>query len=298
MGRIFEPKGQYDWVKTHASFPFAFRLNDGLYRVYFHGRDGENRSQPGYIEIDIEDPSRIKYLSPTPVVTIGEPGLFDDSGVLGPWLVEHGNMLYLYYSGWTRGVTVPYHSAIGLATSRDGGRSFKKHSRAPIEDRNEIDPYLTISGCVLKDRGRWRMWYVSARDFRIKSGKGMYYYHIRYAESDDGIRWVRKGTVCIDFMYPGETRIASPCVTYAHGEYRMWYCYAVDAYRIGYAESKDGIHWTRRDEEAGIDVSESGWDSEMVCYPFVFEHKGQKFMLYNGNSYGKTGLGYAVLESE
>jgi hypothetical protein len=165
-------------------------------------------------------------------------------------------------------------------------------------DRNEIDPYITISGCVLREHGIWRMWYVSANDFRIESGKGMYYYHIKYAESDDGIHWTRKGNVCIDFTYQGETRIGGPCVMRERGLYRMWYCYAIDAYRIGYAESKDGIVWTREDEDAGIDVSETGWDSEMVCYPFVFEHKGHKYMLYNGNNYGKTGLGLAVLQSE
>ena len=76
----------------------------------------------------------------------------------------------------------------------------------------------------------------------------------------------------------------------------MWYCYAIDNYRIGYAESEDGIAWERKDDEVGIDISESGWDSEMIEYPFVFEHKGRKHMLYNGNEYGKEGIGYAVME--
>ena len=126
----------------------------------------------------------------------------------------------------------------------------------------------------------------------------MYYYHIKYAESGDGIHWMRKGIVCIDFKYRGETRIGRPCVIREDEIYKMWYCCAIDTYRIGYAESGDGIHWVRKDEEVGIDVSESGWDSEMICYPFVFEHKGQKYLLYNGDGYGKTGLGYAILEEE
>ena len=46
----------------------------------------------------------------------------------------------------------------------------------------------------------------------------------------------------------------------------------------------------------GIDVSKNGWDSEMICYPYVFDHKGKRYMLYNGNGYGKTGFGLAVLE--
>ena len=44
-------------------------------------------------------------------------------------------------------------------------------------------------------------------------------------------------------------------------------------------------------------MSAEGWDSEMICYPYVFEHRGRFFMLYNGNGYGKTGFGVAVLEN-
>jgi hypothetical protein len=50
------------------------------------------------------------------------------------------------------------------------------------------------------------------------------------------------------------------------------------------------------DSRAGIGVSASGWDSEMIEYPFVFDHAGARYMLYNGNGYGKSGFGIAVLE--
>jgi hypothetical protein len=68
------------------------------------------------------------------------------------------------------------------------------------------------------------------------------------------------------------------------------------SYRLGYAESPDGLTWSRRDEQVGIEPSASGWDSEMMEYPYVFEHKGRKHMLYNGNGFGESGFGYAVLE--
>lgn len=71
-----------------------------------------------------------------------------------------------------------------------------------------------------------------------------------------------------------------------------------DTYRIGLARSSDGFDWSREDLEAGINVSASGWDSEMIEYPFIFEFEGSQYMLYNGNEYGKTGFGMAVLERE
>ena len=58
--------------------------------------------------------------------------------------------------------------------------------------------------------------------------------------------------------------------------------------------STDGIKWKRKDENAGITISEKGWDSDSICYPYMISHKNKKFMLYCGNNYGETGFGYAV----
>ena len=80
------------------------------------------------------------------------------------------------------------------------------------------------------------------------------------------------------------------------GIYKMWYSYRGQSYRIGYAESADGIRWERKDDLVGLDVSTSGWDSEMIEYPFVFDHGSRRYMLYNGNGFGRSGLGLAVLD--
>ena len=74
----------------------------------------------------------------------------------------------------------------------------------------------------------------------------------------------------------------------------MWYSYRGDSYRIGYAESLDGVHFDRRDDLVGIDVSDAGWDSKSIEYPNVFDHKENRYMLYNGNDYGLTGIGMAI----
>ena len=61
--------------------------------------------------------------------------------------------------------------------------------------------------------------------------------------------------------------------------------------------NKIGKDWIRLDEQAGIDVSESGWDSEMIEYAYVFLHKDKTYMIYNGNEYGTSGFGLAILEN-
>jgi hypothetical protein len=75
----------------------------------------------------------------------------------------------------------------------------------------------------------------------------------------------------------------------------MWYSIRTRSkgYRLGYAESADGRSWTRKDDEAGLDVSESGWDSEMICFACVQPTPYGTYMFYNGNNYGETGFGVA-----
>lgn len=294
-GVIFAPHNNSDWLFSHAALPVVDRIGD-VYRVYFSSRDTYGRAQVGYFDIDLGAPEKLLRLSEQPVIGLGPLGAFDDSGITTSWIVNHGQKKYHYYSGWTAGLTVPFYFYIGLAISEDGGETYRKVSPAPILERNEIDPYLTASPCVFVEDGRWRMWYVSGTGWEMKDDRPRHYYHIKYAESDDGIHWKREGIVCIDYQSPQEYAFARPCVIKNGGLYQMWYSYRGDAYRIGYAESADGLTWTRKDRDSGIDVSESGWDSEMIEYPFVLDQNGQRYMFYNGNGYGKTGIGLAVLE--
>jgi len=295
-GLVIKPTGELDWMITHAGIPFAKRIEEDIYRIYFSGRDKLNRAQIGYIEVNINEPRRILYITEKPVLGLGDLGCFDDSGVMTSWIVDKEGIEYLFYTGWNQGITVPYYFYVGLAISKDGGKTFERISKAPILERNSYDPYLTASPCVLIEDDVWRMWYVTSIKRERKNDKIIPYYHIKYAESNDGISWERRGIVCIDFKSEEEYAIARPCVIKEDDIYKMWYSYSSGSYRIGYAESNDGIHWERKDEDVGIDVSESGWDSDMMAYPFVFEHKGKKYMLYNGNSFGKDGFGYAILE--
>ena len=295
-GLLFEPKGDLAWMRTHASIPCVEHLRENLYRVYCYGRDELNRSQVGFFELNMDMPQHILYLTEKPVLGLGELGTFDDSGVMPACVINFKDKRFLYYTGWTRGVTVPFYFYIGLAISTDNGKTFVRFSEAPVLGRSKIDPFLTASPSVLIENGIWRMWYVSGARWGYENNQPKHYYHIRYAESKDGFQWVPTGHVCIDFKNSNEYAIARPFVIYENKIYKMWYSFRGVSYRIGYAESWDGLHWSRLDEKAGIDASAEGWDSQMVAYPVVFQHKNKKFMLYNGNGYGKTGIGLAILE--
>lgn len=282
-------------MKSHAAVPIAESLGGDLYRIYFSSRDEFNRSVTGYAVIDITRPNHILDLSTKPVLVPGELGEFDDSGAMATWLATQDGRKRLYYIGWNLGITVPFRNSIGLAVSEKGSE-FVRYARGPIVDRTMHEPHFCASCCVMPGEEFWRMWYLSCTGWRLRNGKPEHSYHIKYAESFDGIDWQRDGIVAIDFADDNEYAISRPSVMRDDDNWKMWYSFRGQSYRIGYAESKNGRQWSRLDHTVGIDVSKTGWDSEMIEYPFVFDHKDQRYMLYNGNGYGLTGFGLAVLE--
>src|SRR5262249_53786551 len=153
--------------------------------------------------------------------------------------------------------------------SHDDGATFERASPAPVLGRTAVDPFLTASPSVLVEDGRWRMWYVSAARWVYDGDEPKHYYHIRYAESSDGVTWTPTGRVCVDFEAPDEYAFGRPCVVRDADRYRMWYCVRGDRYRIGYAESLDGLTWRRLDGAGGLAPATAGWDAEMTAYPWI-----------------------------
>lgn len=296
LGHLFVGAGQTEWMQTHAAVPFAECVGDDIFHVYFSTRDARQRSHTARLTLELAGTAaRVLDLAKEPVLAPGALGGFDDSGAMASWITEVGTDRYLYYIGWNRGVTVPFHNSTGLAISRQGG-PFERFAAGPILDRCVAEPYFATNPCVLKDGDLWRMWYLSCVGWDDAGGAPRHRYHLKYAESGNGTDWHPDGTVAIDFVSPTEYAISRPCVIVENGLWRMWYSFRGDKYRIGYAESEDGVHWTRLDHLAGISVSERGWDSESVEYSHVFAHGGAHFMLYNGNDFGRTGFGIAIRE--
>ena len=290
---------------SHTTTPSGFLAADDVLRVYVGVRDREGRTRPTYFDCRPDDPRDVFYVHEQPVLELGALGAFDDSGVMPSCVVATADRTYLYYVGWNLGVTVPYRNSIGLAVSEDGGRTFLRSFDGPLFDRSPVEPYYAAMPWVTREGSLWRMWYSSTTGWEVIEGRPEPRYLIKSAESADGIHWKLTDQVCIA---PADDReaVGRPCVLLDSAGYRMWYCYRGTvgyrsdkraAYRIGYAESADGTHWERKDGEVGIDASESGWDSRMIEYPYVYAHGDRLRMLYNGDGFGKTGVGYAVLEA-
>jgi hypothetical protein len=81
------------------------------------------------------------------------------------------------------------------------------------------------------------------------------------------------------------------------GVFKMWYSMRGSAYRIGYAESPDGIHWERSPANPILDVSPHGWDSDMVEYPEIDAHNAEYRMWYCGNKFGSVGFAEGIADT-
>lgn len=293
LGRIYAPSGQASWAKSHAANPVAEHIDGDEFRIYFSTRDGDNRSSIAWIRINLNDPQAILETSREPVLAPGPLGMFDDSGCSIGCITRVGERRFLYYMGWHLTVRVPWQNALGLAISDGPGKPFRRFSTFPVVPLSEEDPYTISYPWVLQEGGKFRMWYGS--NLAWGSQKSDMRHVIKYAESDDGIKWRRGGDVAINFGFDGEYAICKPCVIRDRDCYRMWFCSRGETYRIRTAWSKDGREWTRDpDGSVGIEVSGDGWDSQMIEYPCVFDHAGRRYMLYAGNGFGATGFGLAV----
>lgn len=294
LGRIFDPVVLSDQKLFASLMPMVNILDSvsDLVRIYYSPRDELNRSQLQYIDIDLKNPSKILSSSSRPLISPGKRGTFDDSGVTPGSIVKVGNRILFYYTGWSLTQTVPFNNSIGVAVYDENGE-FVRLGDGPILTRTLMEPYSCASPFVMFDKGIYRMWYASMDKWEDTPSGPKHFYDIKYAESEDGITWSRHAHRAITYEGADEYAFGRPCVIKEGGVYRMWYSYRGESYRIGYAESSDGVNWKRMDSEAGIDVSADGWDSEMIEYPFVMRYKGDLWMFYNGNQFGKSGFGLA-----
>jgi hypothetical protein len=271
-------------------------LDERTVRVHVAVLDDQKFGRPTWVDLDARDPTRVLREADAPALDLGEPGTFDDSGVVPSYCATIAGRRVLYYIGWQRCARVPYKMFTGLAELQ--GHRLRRASAAPLMDRTGAEPFLRANPSVLVENGRYRAWYVSATGWTTVDDQPYPRYVIRHAESADGLRWSDGGPVCIGHDGPEEFGISRPWVVRDADRYRMWYSVRsrTAPYRLGYAESADGLTWVRQDEQVGLERSATGWDAEMICFPAVIDVHGRRWMFYNGNRHGASGFGVALLE--
>ena len=304
-GLLFKPCSQFGWMNSHAQVPTVFACEkEGLIRIFFATRPRPGLSLTGYVDFDISDISQQLMLHPEPVLPLGDAGMFDEHGIMPSCVVENDGAVFLYYSGWSRGTTLPYANFTGLAISEDGGRTFKKVGPGPILDRTFWSPYSATSPFVIHINKSWYMFYSSGKAWLDINGSLEHVYDLQIARSHDGIVWEQTGQTAIPQRTPEEA-ITRPSIYHDGKKYHMWFCYrgsrqfrgGDDSYRLGYATSTDLLNWVRNDELAGLHHGPFEWDSSMIAYPYISPVHNNLYLFYNGNDFGRYGFGFASSSS-
>ena len=278
--------------------------SDDLLTVYYSTRiDG--RSYPMNFMAQKDNPASVLSAPHEPLLLPGCPGAFDHFGVMPTNIIDVGTEKRLYYIGWSVRKDVPYHNSLGLAISTDGGRTYKKHGPGPVLSTCRKEPGFVGTACVRWDGKRFMGYYLSCQEWRKIGSRLEAIYDIKLAVSQNGIDWIPTGVTCLS-LRQGEGGISQACVRETSvGTYEMHYSFRGEssfraggpgAYRIGRATSPDGLTW-KRDLAPALEPSLEGWDSEQVASPYIISSCDIDMMFYNGNGFGKSGIGYAIRKS-
>lgn len=296
-------------MKEFAQAPSVL-IFEKFVRVYFSCRplpdeNGQYVSYTAFVDLNRRNLFEILRVSKEPIMKLGELGTFDEFGIYPTSVIRNGEDVFAYYAGHSRCESVPFNTAIGFAISNNNGETFNRVGSGPVLSYSSDEPFTLSGPKIRKFNDLWYLWYIAGRKWIIENDKPELVYRIRMATSNDGINWTKFNKNIIECKL-GENEVqASPDVLFYKGKYHMFFCYMLTpdfrknkdkSYRIGYAFSDNLTHWTRDDSRAGIDVSEDGWDSEMIAYPHVFELNDNIYMFYLGNQVGRFGFGLAELE--
>lgn len=301
LGLVYAPPGDEPWARTHGMLPTPTDMPHlGIIRIFITCCDADGISRPGFVDVRPDAPTVVVNRSSEPLMDIGLPGTFDENGVICTSVVRAPDgRLFMYYVGFEIGTRVRYRLLSGLAISDDDGLTFHRYSTTPVLERSPRELYFRGGPFVRVESGIFRMWYVGGSTWLDIGGKPMPEYRINYIESSDGIHWGPEGRTVLHITEDDEHGFGRPWVTGLSGSYRMFYSVrrkSLAAYRMGFADSADGLDWTRRDSEIGLDVEPDAFDSHAIMYAAVHDTPAGTICYYNGNDFGRDGFGAARLE--
>lgn len=294
---IYCPSGRNGWDDNSFMTPTPILINEDTIRIYGGVRDNVGRSRISYIDVQADNPSKIKYVHTSPCIELGKPGTFDDNGMILGSIIKVRDELRMYYVGFQLVNNVKFLAFSGLALSQNNGDSFTRYSDSPIYDRHSAEIYIRAIHAVIPADDGFKIWYSAGEAWQEINNKIYPKYYIRSTESLNGIDISNQTRECINIT-GNEYRIGRPTVFKHNGIYKMFYTRDTlqKEYSPGYAESLDGIKWIRKDQEMALTKSSTGWDSEMICYLIPLFYNDKCYIFYNGNNMGMSGFGYAELD--
>ena len=300
QGLIFDPElyPRDSYLKSHAANPLPIHKYGSIFRIFYSGRDIGNRSSIGYFDYDF-DANSIVEVGPSASLIYGQKGTFYQDGISLGCSYKHEGSTYILFMGWQNPTNEHWRGDIGrIKLTAD--YELEVCSETPILELSDEDPISFSYPCAFESEEGMHIIYGSTLEWEESDREMIHVF--KQAVSKDKIHWIPTG-LAVPFKLNYAQAFSRPTILIGElGDQHLWFSYRSgngQAYRIGYAYRKNiSCNWELKLEEAGISVSPTGWDSQMIEYPYVFRHKHQVLMLYNGNGFGKTGIGVARLKND
>ena len=197
----------------------------------------------------------------------------------------------MWYTGQARGF-----SFIGYAESDDGIHFHRVLSEPVLISERAWEGFSVMNPCVLYEDGKYRMWYAAGETYEPNV--------LAYAESDDGIHWVKSRINPIYTAEPSnlyeQNRVGGCQVMKTEDMgYVMFYIGYENIHKaqICVARSQNGItQWQRSSLNPVVSPTPEAWDGD-ACYKpsFLWNQETQQWMLwYNGRNGAPEYIGLAT----
>lgn len=299
LGLVFCPNGRLVWAQHSFMTPVPLQIDAKRIRVFGGMRDDQGVSRIGWVDVAAEDPTQVLTSCETPALDIGQPGMFDDNGViLGDVIFLPDSRLRMYYVGFQLGVKHKFFAYTGVAESDDGGSSFVRLYETPIIGRTPHSPFIAALHSIEQiAQGDFRAWIAYGQGWETINGIAYPQYNCWTIKSSDSLYWDSRGAVKILDPMGDEYRIGRPranrCPSGGY-ELRVTSDTRTKQYATRRLLSQDGVHFTPDVVEELPRGACDEWDGQMTCYPARLDaSQGQSYLFYNGNGMGQTGLGVA-----
>lgn len=295
LGLLYKCPGLHPKLLTHAANCVPVHQRGDVFRIFFNARDKQNRSSVAAVDIDIISREVVKEIA-QPVFEYGKRGSFYEHGISIGGLYQVDGLNYLSFMGWQVPEGQHWFGEVGRLVV-NGDLSLSLDSFTPMLGLDEFDPISISYPWIQKIDSAYHMWYGSTSTW--DAGNGEMIHTFKHAISDDGLNWTKMGGAIPHEIGVAQAFSRPTVLADDNDNLTMWFSYrsgSGEQYQIGQSLKKGDGPWSKVIPAPGLSISNDGWDSEMLEYPYVFSHSENVFMLYNGNGYGASGFGLAVLE--
>jgi len=294
------PFSNLKWSNTHMQTPVPYIYKNKLI-VFYGTRDENNDSSISWVELDANNNFKVVKSPKKPLLTKGDLGCFDDSGVMPSSIVKIKNKYFLYYMGWSQAKNVPSQNAGGLAEIDFETMQAHKVFKGPILDRTRNEPQYCTCPRVYKIKNKYFMYYLGVNQWIDSLDKKDATYEIRIGTSTNGIDWVRDNTKALSLKNKQGGHYPFSVLKFENKFYGFYSSRnrlnfrenPSDAYKINLAESPNGLDW-KMVKNINIQRTDDTYDNIMQAYPSVIKFQDSILLFYNGNNFGKNGIEIAI----